>query len=218
MIQSTTKPSGVPSVNGPSLWYHEKKGVLYSGFTGYQSSFGFQDPLPPITIWSFKPDNTGSGAWTEVIKADAAALNSLNRPCQPFQAYGGDSAWVLGGFMNGDFNQSGPNVVMQGIVGFDMNQKSFTNFSSVGYQNNSGAVIKGTAQYVPSFGPQGLYIFMGGSVTTGHADLMISYEKVSVFDPVTQEWWNQTTTGSAPTGREEYCLAGVNSTNGTYEM
>ena len=107
---------------------------------------------------------------------------------------------------------------MQGIVGFDMNQKSFTNFSSAGYQNNSGAVIKGTAQYVPSFGPQGLYVFMGGSVTTGHADLMISFESVSVFDPVTQEWWNQTTTGSAPTGREEYCLAGINSTNGTYEM
>ncbi|KAL2048551.1 hypothetical protein N7G274_000463 [Stereocaulon virgatum] len=92
----------------------------------------------------------GSGVWTEVVKADAAALSSLNGPCQPPQGYGRDSARGLGGFMNGNISHSGPNVVIQRIVGSDMKQKSFTNLSSVGYQNKSGAVIKGAAQYVPS--------------------------------------------------------------------
>ena len=66
---------------------------------------------------------------------------------------------------------------------------------------------------------------MGGQHRTADDDddgskSLIDFGTVSVFDPAKREWWNQTTTGndSAPSPRVEFCTAGVNSTNGTYEM
>lgn len=74
--------------------------------------------------------------------------------------------------------------------------------------------------YIPSFGPQGMFIAMGGQNGRGddtHAAL-IDFGSVSVYDPVQEKWWNQTTTGDKPSPRIEFCMAGINSTNGTYEM
>jgi len=56
-----------------------------------------------------------------------------------------------------------------------------------------------------------------GTTDNGFAGL-IDFGTVSVFDPVKQERWNQTITGSPPSRRTDFCTAGVNSTNGTYEM
>lgn len=43
-------------------------------------------------------------------------------------------------------------------------------------------------------------------------------ETVSIYDPSSEQWFNQTTTGNIPQPREEFCLAGLESNNGTYEM
>ena len=62
---------------------------------------------------------------------------------------------------------------------------------------------------------------MGGlHRTAGYdsSDSLVDFGTVSVFDPAKREWWNQTTTGSKPSRRVDFCTAGVNSTNGTYEM
>lgn len=149
-----------------------------------------------------------------MITPGAGTLDNVVRPCLPFQAYGGDSAWAMGGF---DETQH-TNHAVPGIMQFDMVAKSFTNHSAAGYLNNRGAVIKGAMQNVPSFGPEGLFVLMGGSSSANLIDTMVSFETVSVFDPAKQEWWNQTTTGNAPAGRVHFCTAGINSTNGTYEM
>lgn len=71
--------------------------------------------------------------------------------------------------------------------------------------------------YVPLFGTNGLFVAMGGDTVQSTAGL-ISFDTVAVFDPEKQQWFNQTTTGSPPTARIEFCTAGLPSTNGTYEM
>lgn len=190
-IQSTPKPSGLSNLNGPSLWYHEQEKVIYTGYTGWNSTFGFAPPEPPISIWTFKPDGAGSGAYTEAITPGAGTLDSVVRTSLPFQAYDSNgSAWLLGGF-----DESGhTNHAVPGIMQFDMAAQTFTNHSASGYLNNSGAVIKGAMHYIPSFGPEGLFLMMGGSISANLIDTMIDMETVSVFDPAKQEWWNQTTT------------------------
>ena len=217
IMQSTTKPSGLPSLDNPSLWYHEEEDILYTGFTGWNSSFGDQPALPPLSLWSFKPDGSGSGAFHEVINSSSSVWGSLIRPSSPLMAYGADHAWVLGGSALGcDLGFTLP--VIAGMVQFDMKSLSFTNSSASTYNASSG-LYKGAMQYVPTFGPEGLFIAMGGASHVNPVNTQfIDFGTVSIFDPAKQEWFNQTTTGSQPTARIDFCTAGINSTNGTYEM
>ena len=167
--------------------------------------------LNNISIWTFTPDGTGSGAWKDVLPVGSKALGSINRPEQVFQASGADSAWVLGGFDEYDY------PYLPSMVHFNMSSRIITNISNPAYLIASGAVDNGEMHYVPSFGPQGIFVAMGGD-TIQNIPGLISFGTVAVFDPAKQEWFNQTTTGSLPTARLEFCIAGINSTNGTYEI
>jgi len=217
-IGSTIKPENCASLNSPSLWYHEEEDTLYSGFTGWPS---FNRPPPyqiPISIWTFKPDGFGNGQWTEVIPPRASALASLLRPSDALQAFAGDFAWALGGYNQNIQGLSGL-PVLPGLIQFDMSSKVFQNISSTGYTYNGGGVAKGAMQYVPSFGPQGIFVAMGGNGNPSQNSYPnCSFSTVAVFDPQSQQWWNQTTTGAVPTPRINFCTAGVNSTNNTFEM
>jgi hypothetical protein len=171
--------------------------------------------LNNLSIWTFTPDGTGSGAWKDVLPSGSMAFGSINRPEQVFQASGADSAWVLGGFDKYDTPNQYP--YLPSMVHFNMSSRTITNISNPAYLTANGAVDNGEMHYVPSFGPQGIFIAMGGD-TIQHIPGLISFETVAVFDPAKQEWFNQTTTGSPPRPRLEFCTAGINSTNGTYEM
>ena len=226
------KPTGVPSLNRPSLWYHEQEGVLYTGFAGSMSFFGNSPPLPPQSVWSFKPDGTGSGSWKQVISSDTSVLSGITQPCAGLTAYGPASAWYLGGLLTAhgadsawyldglpasdgfelNLDKSVP-VWLPGMIEFNMASKSFTNSSATEY-NTNGTIVNGAMHYVPSFGRNGMVLVMGGITKAG----MVSFETVSVFDPAKKEWFNQTTTGNAPSPRVQCCVAGIDSINDTYEV
>ena len=107
------------------------------------------------------------------------------------------------------------------MVHFNMSSRTFTNTSTPATLANSGAEDKGAMHYVPPFGPQGFFVAMGGDMggdTIMNVPGLISFNTVVVFDPAKEEWFNQSTTGSPPTGKLEFCTAGIESTNGTYEM
>ena len=212
------KPTGVPRLNRPSLWYNEQEGVLYTGFAGVTSFFGNSPPLPPQSLWSFEPDGTGSGSWKEVINPDTSALSGITQPVGGLTAYGPDSAWYLGGRPAQDGNDwTSDQQWLPGMVEFDMASKSFTNLSAAEY-NTNGTVINGAMHYVPSFGQHGMILVMGGITLPYNKDGLVGFGTVSIYDPAKKEWFNQTTTGFAPSPREQFCVAGINSTNNTYEM
>ncbi len=213
-IRSITKPSGVPILDSGSLWYHEAEGLLYTGFAGQPSQFNKDPTLPPQTIWTFKPDGTGSGAWNEAISAQAASLKEIVQPVGSLMAYGPDTAWSLGGSLStSDPYRVG--AALPGLVEFNFGSKTFTNMSDTGYTFN-GTAANGEMHYVPSFGPEGIVIAMGA--TPAIVGGLIRFTTVHVYDPAKQQWLSQATTGDAPAARIGFCAAGVNSTNGTYEM
>ena len=218
VFKSTPKPDGAPNLDGPSLWYHDQEDILFSGFTGTNTSFGHEPrDLPPLSLWTFKPDGAGNGAWNEIINAASPVWASLTRPRYPLQAYGLDSAWILGG---NNLPSESPTPIGESIVHFNMGSRTFDN-STVQCCGATNGIAGGAMQYVPSFGPQGLFVILGGvngKTNDGGAHHLIEFATVSVFDPAKQEWWNQTTTGSEPSPRIQFCTAGMNSTNGTYEM
>ena len=214
-IQSTPKPAGAPSLNSPSLWYHAKENALYSGFTGWQTWWlSGLPPFPQLSLWKITPDGAGGGSYTQVIPPGKTPWSTLIRPSQASQAFGPDEAYILGG------NDQNQGAVLPGVIRLDMNTLQFTNISAPWDKSpwdSSSGVQKGNMIYIPSFGPDGMYIAMGG-YTSSNTSGLISFESVYVFDPSNQIWYNQTTTGSWPSARIEYCIAGIESSNQSYEM
>lgn len=102
-----------------------------------------------------------------------------------------------------------------------MTTGTFTNSSAAGY-NFNGTAERGVLHYVPSFGPEGIYILLGGDISnlngyTAGSGLR-SFSKLTIYDPASGKFYNQTATGNIPESRIEFCATGINSTNQTYEM
>ena len=226
-IRSTSKPSGVPNLVSPSLWYSEKQNLLYFGFTGRISSFPAGDSMPvdDLSLWSLKPDGSGAGTWNSITSENDTTdgFHGISRPFAPLQAFGGEMALILGGMANegtqpeylGNYGQ----VALPGLVTFDMESNTFTNTTASDIYGGNGLAINGVLQYVPTFGPQGVFVAMGGSnQATETPKTLQSFAAVSVYDPAEKRWYNQTTTGDIPPPRLKSCAAGVASSNGTYDM
>lgn len=220
VLKSTSKPNGVPNLSQGSLWYDEKSGLLYTGFTGRSSNYN-SPQIYPLSLWSFKPDGTGSGSWNEEINSDDPIWNRLTRPLRGFDGQGAGNAFVLSGVATGLTSQETEDaendILLPGLVKFDMATKKFTNSTARGYSYNQTAQ-NGVMHYVPSFGPSGLFMVMGGVNITDGDDINLPFDRIAVYDPENDKWFNQTATGNIPEPRREFCVAGVNSTNGTYEM
>ena len=213
-IQSTTKPNGAPSVDGGALWYDEATPLLYTGYTGAIAVLGPNATmaLPPESIWTFRPDNLGSGSWNQIISPSDPVWNTIVRTQRGYQAYGNGSAYVLGGY---NINLSG-HYIYPGMIEFEMSSQVFSNISSeTGATSPSGHPGEyGSMHYVPSFGSNGVFVVMGG----WDGNNLIDFGYVLVFDPTSGSWYNQTTTGNKPFPRYSICTAGAASSNGTYEI
>ncbi|KAK1717908.1 hypothetical protein BDP67DRAFT_616479 [Colletotrichum lupini] len=84
-----------------------------------------------------------------------------------------------------------------------------------------GTLIRGSAQFVP-FGSSGILLFLGGgqapvSFPNGTLTAM-DFNKVTLYNPSTDKWHTQQTTGSRPATRGKFCVVGASSTNSTYEI
>ncbi|KAL9590882.1 MAG: hypothetical protein Q9203_000339 [Teloschistes exilis] len=217
ILKSTNKPSGAPLLSSPSFWYDAGRDVFYSGFAGRVSPWGDRPSTPPLSLWSFKPDGLGGGTWTEEIADNDPIWKNLTRPFDGYLASGGDKALVLGGAANRDIDPNLSKIINQislpGLVEFDFTTKKFTKSSTKIF---GGEATSGQMHYVPSFGPDGVFLTMGGVNQTDNQNF--DFDKIWVYDTKTHRSYNQTTTGNIPEPRREFCIAGVNSTDGTYEI
>lgn len=201
-----------------SFWYDGKKDIFYTGMIGRVTNFGNSPRPPPLSLWSFKPDGTGTGSWKEEIPADDPALKNLLRSCAGSAAVGGNTALVLGGEVTPDSDperNDGPSTLAPGLLELDMTTLKLTNTSATGF-NANGTVLSGQMHFVPSFGPQGIFLAMGGN--NNYTDNLISFDEIGVYEATTRTWYNQTASGNVPEPRKDFCVAGVNSTEGSYEM
>ncbi|KAM0288762.1 hypothetical protein ACHAO9_006826 [Fusarium lateritium] len=84
------------------------------------------------------------------------------------------------------------------------------------------ATWSGTATCMPSLGPAGLLVFVGGAKGRGSGQSNesdpVSFTNVTIYDPDSREWYWQLTTGGPPDPRVDFCSVGVPGKNGTYEI
>ncbi|KAI4115378.1 MAG: hypothetical protein LQ345_004014 [Seirophora villosa] len=220
VLKTTSKPPGAPELSAPIFAYDEQNDVFYSGFAGRVSEYGDQPDPPPFGLWSFKPDGAGGGTWDRVLSGNDSAVDGLTRPVNGFHAFGGGSALVFGGVATDqtspETEQTRSNIPLPGNLQLDMAARKLTNHS--GNDDSPILAVLGQMHYVPSFGPNGVFVKMGGSSLPRRADNLLDFARLQVYDAATNTWYDQRATGNIPAGRVEFCTAGVESSNETYEI
>ncbi len=128
------------------------------------------------------------------------------------QASGGDAAVIFGGWADSEGS-----MVLPGMVYYNMSSQTSTNLTIVCFLLDDNVVYPSSTHYVPPFGPEELFVSMGGQAKLSYEGL-IGFETVFVYDRNMQAGFNQITTDKALSPRIDFCTAGVASTNGTHEM
>ncbi|KAG8527459.1 uncharacterized protein KY384_007611 [Bacidia gigantensis] len=204
--KSIEKPPGAPTYLGGALSYYAPGDVIYSGIGGrsddFDNSYRPQNPTPPA-LWSLKPDDDGGGTWSRVLDSSSPALKSLSRPVDAAVAAGPKQAWFLGG-VGLDTHTLG------GMLQFDMDTRQFSNITKSPFDD----IWRGKLEYISVYGTEGILVAFSGAKPSG----LIDFISVEVFDITTQEWYNQTTTGNPPLPRKDHCVAGIASSEQTYEI
>ncbi|POS75478.1 hypothetical protein DHEL01_v206132 [Diaporthe helianthi] len=213
--RSIPKPSGVPDLNKAGIWVDQTSGLLYTGFAGLTSDFG-DAPTVAQGLWSFEPSADGAtGSWTNLNDTTDEYFTTQPRHFSGPVASGNGTGYFLGG----QILDNGTEVPVSGLLKYNFATKVATN-STVSGISTSGYLQRGMMHYVPNFGPAGVIVAAGGhQLQKGSTEkFLLSFNSVQVFDPATDTWYEQTTTGNIPEGRKEYCMAGAASSSRTYEI
>lgn len=152
-IQSIEKGPQVPSLAVPSLWQYAYGNVLYADFSGGPSFAQNVSEIPGFSLWAFTPHGSGSVTWANITTSDDSnnILQNYTRQSGGLQSYSPTSAYVLGGVaLDGTW--------LPGLVEFNFASQQFTNHSTLADAPDLVGINKGVMQYVPSFGPQGLFV------------------------------------------------------------
>lgn len=214
-------PKGVsPSKGNAGVWANSEGTAFYSW--GGKSPFAINLTTP--ALYKFTVDGKGGGSWgierpqnpnlfAGLLPTEGMALTTVN-----------STMYGIGGVAS---RWSTPSLsidqVVPGMIMFNMGTKEWTNIT--GTQSPVVTLMAGRAEYLPSFGLQGLVMVMGGHApradvapTIGNSRLN-DFAALSFFDPVTLKIYTQTATGDLPVfPRAGFCTAGFQNKQGGHEM
>lgn len=216
-LQNIPKPGGVPDLVKAGLWYDNNRKLLYSGFAGRASYINNEtstipNPWPP-GVWQFQPDGDDRGDFNSTIASTDSLWNSLIRPCSGLISYGAGKGYVLGGASAPDPRDDQVPAV-GGMLVFDYDSQTISNQTVTGSQFDGGIHMGGMI-YLPNYGPDGVFIVLGGEDQNLN---LLPMNVTSIYDPSADKWYQQDLIGDVPMPRKSLCIAGAASTAGTYEM
>jgi Kelch motif len=209
-----------PVLNNEILWADPNNSSFYS-WGGETSGLIFNGVgAPSNNLWRFDADGEGGGSWTGI-----ATYDSLVRPASAFFASANGVGYILSGYVSA---YSDPALVnnyngeaIPGLTSYDMSSNVWAN-DSTGWVSPNGLATAGQLVYVPTFGKAGLLVTLGGSYfpSPGADDgsKALPFSSIAIYDIESGNWFQQTAFGQVPPWRLNFCAAGVEGNNGTYEI
>jgi hypothetical protein len=212
-------PKTAPQLSKQIHWTDTSSKSLYTwgGFTADNSS-------PSKELWRFSADGSGGGAWSQVTQQDYRAFMDLKSPFSSAFTQSKDVGYAFGGAVmhssDASIDKGMPGYAAPGLVSYNFRTGEWKNSSSTSY-GGYGTSLNARAEYVP-FGPNGLLLFLGGAETpvdaTNQTIVEVTWNTITMVDPVTHKWYKQTTSGQKPPTIESHCSIGMPGPNNTYEM
>jgi hypothetical protein len=194
--------------------------------------WGGQAPYGNLTndknLWRFAADGQGGGAWDVVNPANPDVFINQIRTNGASWATCRRKGFHLGGYRGYDTDRTQGMTVnstlqpVPGMLTYDFDSRVWTNVSAVGF-NSFGTSLFGGGTCAENQGDEGVFFSLGGEVS----DLvswdergagLINTANVSFFNPATNSWHSQMTTGDIPEPRYRHCVAGTRGPNNTYDM
>lgn len=220
-----TRDRSFAAARRPQLFYDESHDIVYSQAGQVYGSlmrptelFSYAAPQ----VWGFKPDDKADGTvtWSEVYS------ESLT-PSYPYVSSVENALWAstdkkhysLGGSIgylsNSSDTGSRGELSMNQFLTYDYETQTFEN------KTHPAHYIQGEAQYVPTYGEEGVLVFFAGKtpVDRNVADNNLGDTGIIlVYDIHNDKFYNQSAT-NAPAGRYNLCSVGAsNAGNNSYEM
>ena len=235
------RPPSAYALNYQKLWWDGKNSTYcFAGEKSLEGKVPGWDsiPTPPDAIWKFTADGKGSGKWEEALGPSGPMPfpPNLIRPAGGASAFNNDRAFYIGGWANGatttnnlninttDYRDSTP---VPGLLVFDFSTVSLTNttndgdyFASTFAEQSHPDFQESVMVSVPSFGPEGLFVLLSGTnPQTTSTTQVSSFSNITIYDPSKEQWLSQLATGEVPTGRQGFCIFGIQSTdNDSFEL
>ena len=207
-----------PNLNSIRFWLDSSNNTVYAygGELSYLSPWvAGEDAIVPLELfWAFMPDLAG-GTWKSIDQYDSV-WDTFTRPAYGLTTSGAPGGFNLGGYSDSHTSQKtniADFVSVPGLQFFNFTSQKWSNNSALGYQT-TGTAMHGGMVYVPTWGPAGLVVVLGGQT----ADSLLAFNdgrqyvplsNISLFDPDGQVWFHQKAIGDVPDQRDRFCVAGV---------
>ncbi|KAK3504040.1 hypothetical protein B0T13DRAFT_523020 [Neurospora crassa] len=192
-IKATPK-TGPLALADQAIW-NDPSGDAFYIFGGRTTYMINMDKITKDGIWRFTVDGTGGGTWTLERPSDPDVLKKLNLTDK--------AAFTATRSPSGG-----------GMVSYDMKSRTFSRTDTSAVMPPLGTLVDGRAQFVPQFGSDGLMLVLGGRIGGGTLD----FNNITFYNLKSGQWGWQKTVGYAPTDRGSFCMVGVASPAGTYEL
>ena len=145
------------------------------------------------------------------------SFGTLTRPDRALGATVDGTGFILGGVADRHSaveENTNSYIALGGVVAFNMSSNQWSN-TSMPSNLVRPTGRNGILASVPSFGPKGLLIATGiGAID----QVPVPFNTVTIYEPGSKTWHNQTATGDIPNGRDKACTVGIQGDDGTYEM
>jgi hypothetical protein len=192
-------------VRRPDLYYDPTRNLAYSlGGRAYQLNGGPINISIPVQLWGFKPDG-GYVNWELQETGPTQDFPLTGVVEYSLTATSPTGHYSLGGYV--ELQQE--TITLDSMVDIDFANQSWSN------QTLSGqSFFYGEAQYVPTFGQEGVVLFFGGYGSLSGLDTIM------VYDIHSNMFFEQPAT-NAPISRTTFCSVGAGMTgsaHSSYEM
>lgn len=203
----------------PDLYYDPTTNFVYSlGGQPYQLNGVWYNVSVPVQLWGFK---AGDGHVIWELQEDETSQNFplTSNVAMALTATSSTGHYNLGGFISFLQGYSIGALALSDMVNFNFANQSWSNQTVSGQH-----FVYGEAQYVPTFGQEGVVLFFGGSwpsdASVGVSSSLVGLDTILVYDIYSNTFFKQPAT-NAPISRSTFCSvsSGANtSTNSSYEM
>ncbi|KAH6856878.1 hypothetical protein B0I37DRAFT_85929 [Chaetomium sp. MPI-CAGE-AT-0009] len=219
-IRTIAKPG--PAKTNVGLWTDTAAGAFYS----WGGRWPGGKNMTKNALWKFTADGKGGGSWAVEEPGNPTLFNGMRQSEYGAFVNTDTTGFVIGGAAHAwtQLDQSTADPI-PGMVAFDMKSKIWQNgtinFSPFG----TGVLNKGAAAYMPSIGPNGLIITMGGYSPPVDSDLNksegppLDLRNLTLFNPETKTRYWQTATGTIPPSpRGQFCTVVFPTSDGGYDI
>ncbi|KAK5659364.1 hypothetical protein OQA88_1457 [Cercophora sp. LCS_1] len=209
-----------PTKTNQVLWTDAQNGAFYI----FGGKWAHGENMAETALWKFTTDGQGGGEWSLQSPGNPSLFNGLVPSEQSVYVTVNDTGFAIGGIAHGWTQiRRLEGQAVAGMLGFNMTTKVWNN-GTLGF-SPIHTLSGGSAHHVPSFGPNGLVVLLGGEShpvdklpvqgTGTYHDL----RNLTFFDPQTKTTYWQLATGDIPPHpRTGFCVTGFRDPEGGYEM